>query len=343
MGILYLLPRQRLVEDNLEAPVEEVGHIVLEAIPQLALVILVAAAQGAALDAQPLEQDGPNVGLGHLRAAEGAEHDDPGVPRRDVEVLLKVRAADKVDDEVDALAARLLLDLGRPVLRLVVERGRGANLVGHEAALFVGAGGGVDGGRAGDLGQLDSRNGDARGARVPQDGLALGEAQDEVQRLRRRDPVLRQRGALLVRQLARLAQQHLGAHGNVLCVRAAVGQAKHLVAGLEEAVVAGAKRLDDAAELDAQRRGCLWRQRVHAAALDNVHAVDAKGGNLDNGLALCRGRLGGLGVDVQCIELTLAALDVCDAVLDGLRNWGSKASGRGVFLSYQLLSLFRPL
>jgi hypothetical protein len=107
-------------------------------------------------------------------------------------------------------------------------------------------------------------------------------------------------------------QQHLCADGDVLGIGASVGQPKDLVADLEPvAGILGAKGLDDAAELDAERLGGLRGHRVEAAALDNVHAVDAEGGDLDDGLAWGGGGLGGFGVDEEGVSFAFSALDVC--------------------------------
>lgn len=145
---------------------------------------------------------------------------------------------------------------------------------------------------------------------MPENALALDKAKHQVQRLSCRDPGLGNASALLVRQALWLVQQHLCADGDVLGIGASVGQAKDLVANFEAVVVVGPKGLDDAAELYAESLGCLGGHGVEAVALDNVHAVDAKGMDLDDGLSCRRDGLGSGIVDEESFPGAFSVLDV---------------------------------
>jgi hypothetical protein len=57
--------------------------------------------------------------------------------------------------------------------------------------------------------------------------------------------------------------------------------------------------------------------------LDDVHAVDAEGLDLDDGLARPCGWLGRFRIDEEGISLAFAALDVCGLVLAGGTVWRS--------------------
>lgn len=311
MRVLDLLPRQHRVDQDLELTRLKVGNVLGQLVPQPALVVGVPGPQRAALDADALEQQLADVDAVELRAAHHAEHDPAGVAGRDVEVARKVRGADEVDDDVDALAARGLEDLLVPVGRgPVVEGLGGAELALDEGALVVGPGRGVDGRGAAVLAELDARDGHAAGAGVPEHRLALGELADQVERLRGRDPGLGHAGGLLPRQERRLVQEHLGADGDLLGVRAAVGQAEDFVALLEVAVGARPERGDGARELDAEGRGGLRRQRVLAFALNQVHPVQAECLDLDQRLAILGLGNGSLVVDEEGVNSTGATLDL---------------------------------
>lgn len=106
-------------------------------------------------------------------------------------------------------------------------------------------------------------------------------------------------------------QQHLAVDGNVLGVCATVREAKDLVSSLEIAVVARAKGFNSPAELDSQSLGRLRREGVIAKTLDLVHAVDAKGLDLDQGFTFTRRGLWRVGIDEKVLLGTFAVLDVC--------------------------------
>ena len=86
------------------------------------------------------------------------------------------------------------------------------------------------------------------------------------------------------------------------------------------ALGAGGKGLYGSAELDAEGLGGLGRQRVLPVALEDVHAVDAKGLDLDQGLTLPRVWSGHVRVEEEGVAAAGAALDV----------WGLLAGQCGV-------------
>jgi hypothetical protein len=71
--------------------------------------------------------------------------------------------------------------------------------------------------------------------------------------------------------------QHVGRHGDVLGVSAAVREAEDCIAFLETALAIAAQLLDRARELDAHGGGSLGRQRVVALTLHEIHTVETKG------------------------------------------------------------------
>ncbi|CAF3614125.1 unnamed protein product [Fusarium graminearum] len=77
-------------------------------------------------------------------------------------------------------------------------------------------------------------------------------------------------------------------------------------------MVTRSKGLDDAAEFDTQRLGCLRWKRVKTSTLDYVHAVNSKGLDLDNSLTFGSRRLGRLVIDEEGITLASAASDICE-------------------------------
>jgi hypothetical protein len=107
------------------------------------------------------------------------------------------------------------------------------------------------------------------------------------------------------------------AHGNVLCISTTVCQTKHSISLLEAAFTLIGQFLDYTAEFDTEGLGSLGRERVVAFALEQVHAVETKGFDTDEGLSG-----GGSGafdlVDEESGGWAFAILDVCmDSSLDG--------------------------
>ena len=82
-------------------------------------------------------------------------HDAP-VRRDGVEVLLEIRLSNEIDDDVDPAALGGGQHFLRPVLRLVVEPGRGAEGVGAKGEFLWRARGDIDSGGAGYEGELNA-------------------------------------------------------------------------------------------------------------------------------------------------------------------------------------------
>jgi hypothetical protein len=116
--------------------------------------------------------------------------------------------------------------------------------------------------------------------------------------------------SLFKAQMWGLMQQHLGVHGNEFCIRTTVRKTKDFVTDLVGALGPGRNAFNDAAELDAQRRRCLWRDGVEALALDDVHAIDAKRLDPHDRLARPSLRLWDLGVDEEGVAVALSTLDI---------------------------------
>ena len=95
-------------------------------------------------------------------------------------------------------------------------------------------------------------------------------------------------------EVGRLREEHGRGDGDVLGIGAAVGEAKDGGPGEQMGgVAAGAEGDDGAAEFDAEGEGGLRREGVVAGALEEVHAVEAKGVDAHEGLAGGGGREGG--------------------------------------------------
>lgn len=95
-------------------------------------------------------------------------------------------------------------------------------------------------------------------------------------------------GAFFEAQFVWFVYEHVRAHGNVLCISASVGQAEHGVSLSEAAFGFRGQLLDDTAEFHAEGLGCLRGNRVLSFSLQQVHAVETKGLDADEGLS-CRG------------------------------------------------------
>ena len=104
--------------------------------------------------------------------------------------------------------------------------------------------------------------------------------------------------------------EHVSAHGNVLCVSTTVCQTKHSIALLETVLALRSKLLNYAAKFNTEGFGSLGWERVVAFALEQVHAVQTKGLDADEGL--CGGGLGTFDfVDEEGGGGAFALLDVC--------------------------------
>ena len=275
----------------------------------------------------------------HGRAAQGAEVDDAPVARDGVDVLVEVARAHEVDDDVHALAFGELEHGLAPVLFVFIAEPLRRAEGFAELDLRGRARGDEDPARARGDAELDARDADAAGARVPEDAVAGFELADLKKRLGRGDPRLRDARADLPAQLGRFADEHVRAHGDVLGVRAAVREPEDRVAEgevLVRALAVVARRVvgqgdDDAGELNAQRLGRLRGQRVVALALEQVHPVQAEGVDFDQGLGPAGLRDGEGRVDVQGADGAGVVFDGDGAHFRGDgREGGGHVGGGGV-------------
>lgn len=243
MRLLDVLELEDLLDRDLERAVLELRQrMVNQLIPQLALVVLVPAAQTATLEPNPLLDKVAQIRSSRRnRTTQRRQIHDPAVSRRRLQIPGKVAGADEVDDDVHTLAVRVLehLLLPMPIAFLVAEP-----LIGPETLakvdLLAAAGGDEHLAGAVGLAELDAGDADGAGARVPQHRIPRLEVADHPQRLGGGDPCLRDAGACFPRELRRLVDEHVCRDGDVLGVGAAVGQTEDVVAALEAAFVVGA-------------------------------------------------------------------------------------------------------
>lgn len=299
-----------LLDEDLERAIDEFGQRMLDQlIPQSPLVRLVAAPQATALVPKSFAEEAADVDglLDHIPPHE-SQADEVTVERGGLEVLVEIPGADEIDNQVDPLAVRVLEQFLRPVARLVIKPlGRADRLA--EVDLLLAARRDIDCTGAVGFGELDTRNRDAAGAGVPQHAHARLVVADKVQRLRRRDPRLGDPRRLLPAEFLGLVDQHVRADRDILGVGAAIRQPENLVADVEPSFRLAAKGLNRARELHPERRRRLWWQRVHALALQQVHAVESKSLDLDDRLAARGGWFGRVRVDEECRDRALPAFD----------------------------------
>ena len=116
---------------------------------------------------------------------------------------------------------------------------------------------------------------------------------------------------LLKAQFIRLVNEHVRAHGNVLCISTTIRQTKHSITLFETILALRSEFFDYTAEFYTEGFGSLGRKRVLAFALEQVHAVETEGFDADESLCGC-----GFGtfnfVDEEGGCGAFALLDVCD-------------------------------
>ena len=106
-------------------------------------------------------------------------------------------------------------------------------------------------------------------------------------------------------------------NGNVLRVRTTICQTEHLISLLELSLAAGSQLLDGSLEFNSHGLGGLRRQRVQAFALQQVHAVEAKGLYFYESLRGADFGHGSVGVDEHVLDWAFATLDVWRKTLGG--------------------------
>ena len=115
-------------------------------------------------------------------------------------------------------------------------------------------------------------------------------------------------------QFLRLMHKHLRANSNILRIRAAICQPKHLVADFESALRRIAQSLDYARELHSKSLGSLRRYWILSDALKKIHAIETKSFNLDEALVSGGVRLGDIG-DVESFDRAFSICDVSEVLV----------------------------
>jgi hypothetical protein len=88
-------------------------------------------------------------------------------------------------------------------------------------------------------------------------------------------------------EFIRLVNEHVRAHGNVLCIRTTICQSKHGITLLEATLTLGSKFLDYTTEFHTEGCGSLRRKRVLAFSLQEIHTVETECLYTDQGLCCC--------------------------------------------------------
>jgi len=105
------------------------------------------------------------------------------------------------------------------------------------------------------------------------------------------------------------------ADSNVLCISTTICQAKNFVSRLEALFPSAfsAKFFDGARELYPQNFGRSSWYRILTLALEQVHAIQAKGIYFDKRLRLSKFRFGYVS-DMESLDWAFAILDVCSTL-----------------------------
>ena len=144
---------------------------------------------------------------------------------------------------------------------------------------------------------------------MPQNALSRLKLCNVIHSLRSRNPRLRNPRTLHPAQLLRLVHEHMRAHGNILRIRTTIGQPKYFISNFEAPFGFIAHAVDYSRELDAERLGGMRGDGVLAKTLEEIHAVEAKGFDLYDGLRAGGGRFGD-GGDVEVFDGALAIFDI---------------------------------
>jgi predicted Ser/Thr protein kinase len=273
--------RQHLVDDGAEAAGGEEGEDVAdERLHQRGAFFEAAAAHDGAADGDALAEEQGEVEVG-ADAAEQADHHD-GAERGDgAEVFFEVAGADEVEDDFGAAGGEREDGVGeaRGVDDDAVIEAEGA------AALeLVGRARGADGGGAGGANELHGGGADAAGDGVDEDRLAEPQVALRDQRVVGGEKGLGDGGGFFEREIGgdrdglALVEENVCGHG------AAADDGHDAIAGRERGD-AGADGGHGAGELEAgDVGGDACRRGVEAHALEDIGAVQAGGGHLDEDL-----------------------------------------------------------
>ena len=141
---------------------------------------------------------------------------------------------------------------------------------------------------------------------------------------------LRNPRTLFPAQLLRFSHEHVRADSNVLRIRSTIRQSEHFISSLEafSSTTVCTELFDCTAELytqDLRRTG--WNG-VHAFALEQVHAVQTKSANADEGLGCARRGTGDIG-DVKGRDRAFAVFDILRNVsIEGKSGLGYRPTAR---------------
>lgn len=185
MRLDNILKRQDPIHKDLERPVLKLRTSMLnQLIPQQLLIPLIATPQRTALEPHSLPDKRANINPSRQH---GAPHlpqtDNAAIHRRRIQIALEIASADEIDDEIHALSIGRFQELRRPVLRAVVEAGCCAEFAHAEVDFLRRRRCHVDSSSAVRLRKLDTRDGDARGTGVEEDGFVSLELADEEEGL----------------------------------------------------------------------------------------------------------------------------------------------------------------
>lgn len=134
-----LFPVKDFLNVDFEAAVLELWQRMLDQlIPQLALVVLVSASEGAALEMDSLPDKGADVLTTlELSTTHDSKVDDAAIHGGSAKVLVKVWSANEVDDDVYTFTVCLLKELLGPVALLSVECSSRAELVDAKVTFVI--------------------------------------------------------------------------------------------------------------------------------------------------------------------------------------------------------------
>src|SRR3954464_8511981 len=287
MGLGGLAEREGPVDHGLDlAGLDQRPDFVAQVARNGALELDRPGTQRRAADREAPAHDLVDVELGLVAAQEGDEH-EPTVVGEALELLRHVVAADHVENYVDALASGGGLDLGREVLRLVVDRLVGAEPLAGSAFLIGPSG--REHAVARGLRHLDGAHADARGAALHEERLARREARAVVDIAPDGEEGFGERGRFGERPALRHRQRGHLRRDAILGVAAALHERADRIAWFMD-FYGRTYGNPLARHLEARQIRRIGGHRVVSAALQDVWAVHASGGDLDQDLARLRRR-----------------------------------------------------